>query len=205
MPIVLSDVIASDDEISSRLRGKNMRLNNRIAKNGGHVDINMVWTQTLRQFEIAFVAMTKAAWDRIQALHEVTEGGAYGFLIEDPKDSKVDAGVLSLVSGSVYQLHKRYVESSSSRYKDRTITRPNPDTFRLFNLGVEVMSYTLDEETGRVTIPGAPAAANLEWSGRFYVPVHFMDDFIDWEVARPGSDETLLLEGPSIMLMEIRE
>jgi uncharacterized protein (TIGR02217 family) len=204
---VLDDVILSNDEISANMRGKNMRANSRVQLNNGYQTINVVGTRTLRQFELGFVPMSLTAWQAIEALYEITEGGAYGFLIEDPKDPTVTAGGVTEVSSGVYQLQKRYVDAGSARYKDRTITRPRATGFVITENGIPIGggSYTLDVDTGLITIPSLPDAADLAWSGRFYVPVHFMTDILDWEVARPGSDLTMLMSGPSVVLEEVRE
>lgn len=205
MPVsILNDVILSDDEIAANLRGKNARMNSRVDLNNGYKTVNIVWSRTLREFEISAVPMSKSAWAGIQAIFEITEGGAYGFLIEDPSDSTVTDGVLTEVSAGVYQVYKRYIDTRSSRYKDRIITRPRAAGFAVYNLGVPV-AHTLDPNTGLVTIASEPDAEDLEWAGRFYVPVHFMDDSLEWEVARPGSETTLLVSGQSINLQEIRE
>ena len=62
----------------------------------------------------------------IEGIHEVTEGGAYGFLLADPKDESATpaTGRASLVSRAIYQLAKRYTSIGSTCTKDRTITRP---------------------------------------------------------------------------------
>jgi uncharacterized protein (TIGR02217 family) len=204
---VLNDVFLSDDAISAGLRGKNMRMNSRIGQNGGFLTSNVIWTRTLRQFELGFIPMSLTAWTAIEALHEITEGGAYGFLMEDPTGCTVSSGALTEVSAGVYQLQKRYIDAGSSRFKDRKITRPRAVGFQIFESGIPIGggSFTLDDDTGLVTIPSLPDEDDLSWSGRFYVPVHFMEDNIDWEVVRPGSDATMLVSGPSIMLQEIRE
>lgn len=206
MPItVLSDVLLPDSAVAAGLRGKNMRLNSRVAMNNGYESINVIWSRTLRQFELGFIPMHLSAWQAIEALHEITEGGAYGFLMEDPTDHEVTGGVATLVSTGVYQLHKRYIDVGSSRYKDRTITRPRATGFAITTAGTPIVSYTLDVATGRITIPAAPTASTLAWSGKFYLPVHFMEDSIDWEMVMPGSDARRMLSGPSVVLQEIRE
>ena len=45
----------------------------------------------------------------------------------------------------------------------------------------------------------------LTWSGEFFVPVHFMEDEIGWDLARPGDMQDRLIAGPSVVLQEIRE
>jgi hypothetical protein len=74
-------------------------------------------------------------------------------------------------------------------------------------------NYTLDSRTGRITIPSLAASAaaslaavsTLAWKGSFYVPVHFMDDVIDWDLVLSGPAEQRLVAGPSVVLQEIRE
>lgn len=204
---VLADVILPDTVIAAGLRGKNSRVNSRVPLNNGYQTINVVWARTQRQYEVGFVPMSLAAWQAIESVFEITEGGAYGFLMEDPKDNAVTTGTASAVSSTVFQLQKRYIDAGSSRYKDRIITRPRAAGFVITNSGTPISSasYTLDVATGRITIPGAPTASNLAWTGLFYVPVHFAEDFLEWEVERPGSNSIMLLAGPTVVLQEIRE
>lgn len=207
MPItVLNDVILPNSVLSSGVRGKNARQNSRVALNNGYQSINIVWSKSLRQFEVGFVPMRVDAWSALEAIHEITEGGAYGFLMEDPKDCRVTVaeGRASLVSAGVYQLQRRYTDVRSARYKDRAITRPRAAVFAIFANGVPV-AHTLDATTGRVTIASAPTASTLTWSGSFYVPVHFMEDSLDWEMVAPGPAEQRFLAGPSVILQEVRE
>lgn len=209
MPIiVLSDVILSNAVISAGVRGKNNRLNNRVSTESGFQSINIVWSQSLREYELGIVPMKITEWQAIAALHEITDGGAYGFLMEDPADNAVTAGSVLLVSDDDgYQLNKRYVDSRSGRFKDRPITRPRLDSFVLMQDGepMDPDDYELDEETGRLTIASLPDEESLSWEGRFYVPVHFKDDFIDWEMVAAGSMDQRFLAGPSVGLIEVRE
>ena len=102
-------------------------------------------------------------------------------------------------------MHKRYTEPVSARTKDRSITRPQALGLVVSISGTPTLSYTLDATTGRLTIPAAPAAATVTWTGKFYVPVHFMADSIDWDLLAGGSSEKRLLAGPSVVLSEVRE
>jgi uncharacterized protein (TIGR02217 family) len=207
---VLSDVILSNRVIRAGVRGKQLRRNSRVTTDSGAEYANVVWAQTLRQYEVGIKPMRRETWMDIEALHEVTEGGAYGFLMEDPKDNEVTVanGKAYSLTSTTFQLYKRYLDSGSSRYKDRKITRPRAASFTIYNSGVAIPggSYTLNAETGVVTIPSAPTASNLTWAGGFYVPVHFMDDSIDWEMVLAGPVvDGRLLAGPSTVLVEIRE
>lgn len=207
--VVLSDVIAPNSLWSSGVRGKQIRRNQRVQVSSGEMQINVGWSRTLRQYEIGSVPLTVEQWQSLEGLHEVTEGGAYGFLLQDPKDSTVtDAtGKATLIDAGThtYQLVQRKTAAGSSRTHDRVITRPRAASFVLKVSGTPTGSYTLDADTGIVTIPADPAFATVSWSGIFYVPVHFETDDIDWELVRAGGADTRLVAGPSVLLTEVRE
>lgn len=207
--VVLSDVIAPNSLWSSGVRGKQIRRNQRVQVQSGEMQINVGWSRTLRQYEIGSVPLTVEQWQSLEGLHEVTEGGAYGFLLEDPKDCSVtDAtGKVTLIDAGAhtYQLLQRKTAAGSTRVHDRVITRPRAASFVLKVSGTPTGSYTLNDETGIVIIPADPAAATVTWSGIFYVPVHFESDDIDWELVRAGAADTRLMAGPSVLLTEIRE
>jgi uncharacterized protein (TIGR02217 family) len=209
MITVYADVILPESIVAAGVRGRQIRSNARTMAFNGEQQINVGWARTLRQFELGVVPLTVAQWQTIEGLHEVTEGGAFGFLMPDPKDASVSLadGRVSLVSGITYQLQKRYTSVGSTRTKDRKITRPLAAGFTLqaSNVTVAPADYTLNDTTGRLTIPSAPAFATLTWSGSFYVPVHFANDEIDWELVRSGPLETRLLAGPSVTVMEVAE
>jgi uncharacterized protein (TIGR02217 family) len=207
---VLSDVIISNGVIAAGVRGKQRRRNSRVTVDNGAEFINIVWSQTLREYEIGIVPLRREAWMEIEGLHEVTEGGAYGFLLEDPKDHSVtvDTGVATELTSTTFQLYRRYTERVSGRTKDRKITRPRATGFALYISGVLAGpgDYSLDDETGIVTIAASPDAEDITWAGRFLVPVHFMDDSIDWDLVATGPDaDSRFLAGPSCVLQEVRE
>lgn len=290
--IVHSDVVMPNSVLAAGVRGKQIRKNTRAQSPSGHMQINVVMSKTLRQYELGIVPMLPDAWQAIEGLHEVTDGGAYGFLMEDPKDNSAPAGVMAWVSPGVYQLVKRYTSIGSTRTKDRNITRPRATPALTRNasavtLGTAAGNAAVDYTTGRVTfvadasqaiasitvgattvlnfadgtgivaalgvgesvylssITGTAAATlnnlnhiitakgatsltigtvttgltatggtaykypqpseTLAWSGRFYVPVHFANDDIDWELVRSGPTDSRLLAGPSVVLNEVRE
>lgn len=203
--IVLSDVILSNDVIEMGVEGSNDRYNTRVQLENGNQNVNQVWDDTMRHYTFGVVPMGLEAWAEIEALQEVTEGGTYGFLMEDPKDHYVSVGVMVQLSAGVYQLYKRIVHAGSGRYKDRKITRPRLAGFAATASGVPVVSFTLNQTNGQITIPAAPAAATLAWTGPFYVPVHFEKNSIDWSFMAGGNDDQRLLAGPAVLAQEILE
>lgn len=210
MITVYSDVILPNSIISAGARGKQMRNNNRTLASNGEQQINVNWARTLRQYELGVVPLSVANWQTLEGLFEVTEGGAFGFLMQDPKDTKalITEGVATSLTSTTFQLYKTYTSAGSTRTKTRKITRPIAAGFDIKVSGVSLTvttQYTLDATTGIVTIASAPAAANITWAGSFYVPVHFASDEIDWELVRSGPADTRLMAGPSVTVMEVAE
>lgn len=303
---VYPDVILGASIIAAGIRGKNMRSNIRVSTASGAMQINVRWTRSLRQYELGVVPLSIEQWSQIEALHEVTEGGAYGFLMQDPKDRVVSPleGFLQAVNANLtmgtvgkgfgvptYRLIKRYSINATARFKDRMITRPQSNALiykntALLSSGTAPGQFTLDVNTGVVSIQedasaylasasvgtttsldfgagnfaslfvvggrlwlqGVSGTAsstlnnkshevlsvsgntmvintstvglsltgalgkrypqptdNLTWSGGFYVPVHFLEDEIDWDLVRPGDLPERLIAGPKVILQEVRE
>jgi uncharacterized protein (TIGR02217 family) len=212
MPItVLADMILPNSIISAAVRGKIKRTNSRVQHGEtGYVSINAVSSQGLREYELGTVPLPIHDWQTLQSFHEITLGGTYGFLLEDPSDSVASFSSIALVPAAgaapaYYQLQRRYIEPKSLRYSDRPITRPHAGSFKLFNANGSPFagSYTLDPLTGRITASVDPST--LQWSGRFYVPVQFQSDTLDWELVIAGGYDQRFLLGPSVMLDEVRE
>jgi uncharacterized protein (TIGR02217 family) len=206
---IYSDVIIPNSIVNAGVRGKQMRRNARASAGDGRMKINAQWSNTLRQYELGTVPLTVAQWQTLEGLHEVTEGGTYGCLMQDPKDcsASITTGKATLISAGAhtYQLIKQYTSIGSSRTKNRTIRRLKASTFILYLSGVASGSYTLDAQTGIITIPSDPSASNVTWSGIFYVPVHFANDDIDWDLTVAGGADSRLMTGPSLLLDEVRE
>jgi hypothetical protein len=180
---VYADVIVPNSVIAAGVRGKQIRKNTRTTAMNGTVQVNIDWSRTLRQYELGVIPMPAAQWRAIEGLHEVTDGGAFGMLLQDPKDSGVliTEGLLQAYSATttallgtmgtgfgtpVHKLHKRYTSAGSGRTKDRAITRPWASSFVLkrggstVTLGAGAGNAALDATTGTVTfVADATSAA----------------------------------------------
>jgi uncharacterized protein (TIGR02217 family) len=206
---VYDDIVFRHGVISAGVRGKEVRKNDRTTTASGIKSVNLGWTRTLREYEIATIPLERADWDYIKAIYEITGAGAFGFLLEDPTDFKTTSttahvettGVMASLGGGTYQLYKRYLHIESGRYSDRKITRPQETGFQAYTAGGSTLTGTVDPETGIATISGTPAT----WVGRFYVPVHFQRDEVDWTLEASGPEEVRLWSGPSVVLEEIPE
>lgn len=300
---VLTDIFLPDSVMRAGVTGRNVRNNLRTMTYNGYAAVNINWTKTLRQYEIGVAPMHLDIWQTIEGLHEATEGGAYGFLMFDPKDSSVlstegelypyEGGALIGTSGvgygtPVYKMFKKYTSVGGTRVKRRQITRPVA-AGTVFKRGGSTVTPTVNYDTGTVTfaadasqtiashtvgtkhvltfanasgilavlaagqrvyltnVSGTAASTlnnkshlidsvdlinfkmtlttntaglnatggtaykypqaseALTWSGSFYVPVHFLDDSIEWEILRPGTSTQRIISGVNIVLQEIRE
>lgn len=298
MITILSDVILPESVMAAGVAGRNMRNNTRAMSGSGDATIIVNWQRTLRQYELGIVPMDIAAWQQIEALHELTAGGALGFLMADPKNSTIGAGAgvlqpLNAAGASVgtaglgygvptYQLMQRTAVAGSSAVADRRVTRPSTaailrgggavsptvtlgvatfaadaseaitsiatgaSTVLNFASGAGVVaqlavgqrvyvsgtsgtaaavlngtshtitakgasSLTISTSTATLSATGGTAAKyvqpteTLTWTGGFYVPVHFLDDEIEWQILRSGPVADRIVSGPRIVLQEVRE
>lgn len=303
--VVFSDVIVPNGIIMAGVSGTQMRQNTRGQNQGGYATVSAVRDVTMRAYQLGIAPMMVAAWAALEGMYEVTDAGAFGMLLEDPKDSTVSIangglqgyvnGIASGVTGfghggPLYGLRKLYSVQGSSRIGSRAVTRPNgtPALFRggspvtagvsagmadlsaapvyasftadqtrsIVSLTVGATTqvtlgsaigisiggrlwlqgltgadaallngqshavtavtgavYTLATDTTGKTITFGAAAAHkypqpdeaLTWSGQFYVPVHFRDDKLDWEMVVSGPRDSRYISGPSVWLDEIRE
>lgn len=176
---IYNDVILPESVIRAGVQGKNMRRNRRSATEGGHQTIDIGWSRTLRQFTLGVHGMEQESWDALQGLHEVTEGGAYGFLMLDPKDQFVtvadgllhpqataaDVGTIGLGYGvPTLQAKKLYTSVGSTRTKQRTIKRPKSNVVLrraggVMTAGAGAGQYALNADTGIVTVVADSSSA----------------------------------------------
>lgn len=172
MPItVFADVIVPNSVLAAGVRGKQIRKNVRTTAKNGIKQINIDWARTLRQYEFGFVPLSVSQWETIEGMHEVTEGGAYGMLLQDPKDCTTIAsegllypyittalGAIGLGFGvPAHRLYKRYTSAGSARTKDRPITRPSAASATIYRGGTPVTvgasagNISIDSVTGTIT------------------------------------------------------
>lgn len=206
---IYNDVILQNGTIVSGVRGKIMRPgNSRTTSGSGFVSVNSTSLASRREYELGIRPMLQADWNTIRGLFEVTDGGAKGFLVEDPSDclaSDTEGQALMAVGGGIWQLHKRQPAPGGTRYRDRIIRRPR-SPISLFKDGVPTGTGTVDYDTGQVVFAGGTGADVFTWSGGFYVPVQFASDEIDWELVVSGADRNgRYLSGPSVQLVEVME
>jgi uncharacterized protein (TIGR02217 family) len=212
---VLPTLIMKNKVLSSGAQGHLMFQNRRVQQVSGHIIVNATWEQMLHVYDLSTIQLQRADWQYLQTLHRLTGGGHKGFLLEDPVDYKAvtvaldssTSGVVTGLTSTTFQLYKRYTETVSALYADRKITRPQAVGFVVSVSGTPLggADYSLNTVTGVVTIASAPSASAVTWSGRFYVPVHFQSDMVDWQLEVPGPEDFRFFSGPNVILQEVRE
>ena len=165
--VVLEDVIVPECVLSAGASGKQTRKNDRTANQGGYATVNVVNDRTLREYLLGVVPMELELWAEIEGLYEVTDAGAYGMLLKDPKDSSVtvvngalqgymagvEFGTPGFGNGTpLYGLRQLKKAASSTRTKSVVRTRPN-GTPSLFRGGSPV---TIGVAGGNAALSAAP-------------------------------------------------
>jgi uncharacterized protein (TIGR02217 family) len=210
--VVLADIIAPNSLFEAGVTGRQIRRNRRAENRAGIPVVNVDWSYTRREFTWGTVPHTLAVWQTLEGLFEVTDAGGYGFLIQDPKDPRADhtTGTTTLINAGAhtYQLVKQYTFTGAAAPHNRPIRYPKATGFELKISGVTKtagVDYTLNDETGVVTIASDPSASTVTWAGIYYVPVHFQSDEIEWELAVAGGEDQRYVVGPRVVLQEIKQ
>jgi uncharacterized protein (TIGR02217 family) len=177
------------------------------------------WEDALRRFDISPGIKTTADQQVAETFFLACIGPVIGFLLRDVKDYTATHTATTLATGvtqrgttsavddthKVFQLFKDY--SIGTRSARRIITRPESGTVTLYDgTGTLISSgYTIDYTTGKVTFTSTRPVAPT-WSGNFYVPVHFQDDEIPWDIIKlnvaSGKGHG---DMPQVVLVEERE
>lgn len=178
---------------------------------GGQLTQLFRWTRPLQHYDISFGIKTREDFEPVRALWYVVMGPPHyaGFRFKDWNDYRVTqlTGSLVLVSGSDWQLSRRYSAPGGLEFYDRPIYKPVSNSAMIYrNRGgvISVASATVNYSTGIASIAGHQSGDTYSWEGEFDVPVTFENDAMD-NIDLGGTAGHELLSLPSIMLEELRE
>lgn len=168
---IYNNVILPGDVLAAAgARGRIVRRNARAQAANGAQQIVIIQSRSMREYEFGFIPMPYTVWQTLEGIFEVTDGGAYGFLLEDPKDTTIAAAAglmypyTSALVGAIgvgygvpsYRLYKRYTSIGSTRTKDRRISRPQATP--ILKRGAATVTYgaaagnaSINLDTGTVT------------------------------------------------------
>lgn len=166
---------------------------------------NRNWVYPLHRFDITEGVRSKEDFETLRAFFYNVFGRADGFRFKDHADFDATRAPATLISGSIYQLIKRYTRGV--RTFDRPIYKPVSGKVTFFRTRAGVLSTitpTINYANGQATVTGHVAGDSYTWTGQFDVPVAFVNDSMEAQIINKGRDG-LLLQWPSIQLEEIRE
>jgi uncharacterized protein (TIGR02217 family) len=171
---------------------------------------NKNWEFPLPRYNIATPVQTGQDFTELRSFFYNVAGSFVGFRFKDPSDyTHEDAegspqGIMSLVTGSTYQMVKRYVWGSN--VANRQIKKPVAGSVQVFRTRSAITTNitgtsTIDSTTGRVTVTGDVGGDTYSWTGEFDVPVALVSDESAWHYI---GDPRMLTEWPAIALEGLR-
>jgi uncharacterized protein (TIGR02217 family) len=178
-----------------------------LATFGGTDFRNINRAQQKGEWDTASGIRTPGDFNAVRDLFRMARGQAHGFRFRDWADYLCthDEGVLTLVSGSLYQMYKRY--GSGATLEDRIITKPIAATcvFKRNRGGtITTITPTLDATTGGVIVSSHVGGDVYTWAGEFDVPVRFNTDQLRTRATGPRDygDGRPLLSWDAVPLIE---
>ena len=177
----------------------------------GFEERNSPWSQSRRRYDAGIGVRSLDDLSEILRFFEARHGQLYGFRWKDWLDFKsclpsetpqaVDQVLTASADPLVYQLTRTYSDGAGTYLRE--ITKPVQGTVQVARDGVQLTEgtdFTVDPETGMVTLASAPPPAAIVTAGfEFDVPVRFDSDTIDVNLSAFEAGEI-----PSIPIVEVR-
>lgn len=175
--------------------------------------VNKNWQYPLARYNIGTPPRTDEEFVELRGFFYNVAGAYSGFRFKDPADFTHEdtpfgvgtaEGIFTLVTGSTYQMVKRYEWGVNIAH--RKILKPVDGSVSVFRTRsgstTDITgSSTIDETTGQVTVTGHMSGDTYAWTGEFDVPVALTNDDAAWGyIGTPN----MIQEWPSIGLEELR-
>ncbi len=183
------------------------------------------WDDGLITFNAMLGVRTLSDLRALRNFHILRRGKARAFPVRDLLDCHAsdDGSLMPFATGNgtagPFQLTK--TSSDAANNWVREITKPEPETIKIYvatALQTEGTHYTINYLTGKVTFLASHFPANdavIEWEGRFFVPVRFVEDSLPIDdiflLMRADDDgEFVVIDSatadlPEILMVEDRE
>ncbi len=140
--VIYDDVILDECVFIAGATGEVNRQNDRVVNQGGYASVNAIRDISLRKYTFGVKPMYREEWLQVRGAWEITDAGAFGFLIKDPIDqgttfdatdgllmgymSGVEFGALGFGNGAPsYGFRQIFKAKSSTRSKAVAVTRLN--------------------------------------------------------------------------------
>lgn len=192
------------DCFSFGARGGPMWSTEVVKTTGGFRFANGNWLMPLHVYDVSSGVKTPDDFELLRAFHFNVGGRRDGFRFRDWADYEATLQPMSLISGSTYQLLRRY--TSGSRTFDRPIYKPATVAVFRTRAGVtSAISPTVGLTTGQVIVTGHLGGDTYSWTGVFDVPVAFVQDQLEAVIENKNPTKGLLISWPAIQVEETRE
>lgn len=191
-------------------RGGPERATDIVTLASGAEERNARWAHSRRRYNAGYGVKSRADMQTVLAFFEERRGRFHGFLWRDALDyTSSGTTTISALDQSIgtgdgvqtqFQLIKRY--GASFDPYDRIIAKPDAASVLVAVDGIALggSDYSVDGETGIVTLNVAPAgAADVTAGFEFDVPVRFDTDRLDVELSSFDAADV-----PAIPLIEVR-
>lgn len=173
---------------------------------------NLDWSNAKHRYDASFAIRSATDHQEIREHFHMARGPFHTWPLLDPLDHDVlvTQGVATdsdEASDAAFQLCKQY-GTGGFAYK-RKITRPLPGALIYVGgvLKTEGVDYTLDDETGLLVYPNTDVvAADITWSGQFYVPCRYDTTKLPVRIqTRGGAGMEYMVSSEGIPICEVRE
>lgn len=201
-----------DPRLSYGARGGPVWSTSTAKSSSGRRAANRNWSAPLHRYNVGHAVKTNDDFETVRAFFYVVSGAYDGFRFKDWSDFECtrDNSALRLVSGTTWQLQRKYTVGSRTYLRDiqKPCTTPAPVVWRLRSgvwstVTLAGSPFPLDYTNGRVGITGHQAGDTYAWVGEFDVPVAFAADEMEAEIVDAGAGE-YLVQWPQIVVEEIR-
>ena len=167
---------------------------------------NLNWSQARHSYDASFAIRTNADHALVREHFHMARGRTHSWPLLDPTDHvcALADGVVSEPTPGTFQLYKRY--GSGAFAYDRKITRPFEVSVYLNGLLLGESDYSLDEDTGLLTLDDSEATINnVAWAGQFYVPCRYDTGRLPVRIENRQPGGEYLVRSESIPIVEVRE
>ena len=148
----------------------------------GHERRNANWSSPRHRFTAPFANISTGDYREIKRVFLACRGQAYGFLFRDPLDYQATNEPLGDAPAESTPVQLTKVSTADGVDYTRTITRPDPAGFTLYQAGV-AKAGMLDATTGLFTPTTAWTTGEpLTWTGEFRIPVRFASDWLPFSI-----------------------
>lgn len=171
-----------------------------VTLNSGFESRNQNWQDARCSYDVSKGCTSDEDRMDLIAFFRMCKGRVHSFRFKDWTDFEVDTGegVMIQLTATTYQLVKRYTTDDGT--DDRDIALPYEWVIKQgVNTLIDGQHYSVDDETGILTVLGSPTPFPTAWTGKFDVPCRFDTDKLQLVAEDQG-----YFKSQSIPIVEIR-